>query len=89
LWQSGKKKLDKCEVLPITASSGINSKKVIKKIVELLPESPAYYDKDQLTDRSTRFFVAEMVREKIFLNYTHEIPYACQVVTILMRRVKK
>ena len=76
-----KKKLEKCEVLPITASSGINSKKVIKKIVELLPESPPYYDKDQLTDRSTRFFVAEMVREKIFLHYTHEIPYACQVVT--------
>jgi GTP-binding protein Era len=68
------------EVLPISASSGINVKKIIKKIVALLPESPAYYEKDQLTDRNIRFFVAEIVREKIFLNYTHEIPYSCQVV---------
>ncbi len=74
------KKLDKCEVIPITASSGINAKKVIKKIVELLPESPPYYDKDQLTDRNTRFFVSEIVREKIFLNYTKEIPYSCEVI---------
>jgi len=74
------KKLEKCEVIPITASSGINAKKVIKKIVELLPESPPYYDKDQLTDRNTRFFVSELVREKIFLNYTKEIPYSCEVI---------
>ena len=72
-------KLPKAEVLPISASSGINAKKVIKKIVDLLPAHPAYYDKDQLTDRNVRFFVAEMVREKIFLHYTHEIPYSCQV----------
>lgn len=69
----------KAVIVPLTASSGINAKKVIKKIVELLPESPPYYDKDQLTDRNVRFFVTEIVREKIFLNYTHEIPYACQV----------
>jgi GTP-binding protein Era len=75
-----KKKLPKCEVIPITAASGINAKKVIKKIVELLPESPPYYDKDQLTDRNTRFFVSEIVREKIFLNYTKEIPYSCEVI---------
>jgi GTP-binding protein Era len=68
------------ELLPISASSGINVKKIVKKIVDLLPESPAYYEKDQLTDRNIRFFVAEIVREKIFLNYTHEIPYSCQVV---------
>lgn len=75
-----KKILPKCEVLPITATSGINSKKVIRKIVELLPEAPPYYDKEQLTDRNVRFFVSEIVREKIFLNYTHEIPYSCEVV---------
>ena len=74
-----KEKLPKAEVLAISAASGINSKKVIKKIVELLPIHPAYYDKEQLTDRNVRFFVAEMVREKIFLNYTAEIPYSCQV----------
>lgn len=75
-----KEKLPGCEVIPITASSGINAKKIIKKIVELLPESPPYYDKEQLSDRNTRFFVAEMVREKIFLNYTKEIPYSCEVI---------
>lgn len=74
------KTLPGCQVVPLTASSGINAKKVIKKIVELLPESPPYYDKDQLTDRNLRFFVAEIVREKIFLNYTKEIPYSCQVM---------
>jgi GTP-binding protein Era len=74
-----KQKLERSEVLPITASSGINAGKVIRKIVELLPESPAYYEKDKLTDRSTRFFVTEIVREKIFLHYTKEIPYSCEV----------
>ena len=74
-----KGKLPKSEVLAISAASGINSKKVIKKIVELLPVHPAFYDKDQLTDRNVRFFVSEMVREKIFLNYIAEIPYSCQV----------
>jgi GTP-binding protein Era len=75
-----KEKLPGCEVIPITASSGINAKKIIKKIVELLPESPQYYYKEQLSDRNTRFFVTEIVREKIFLNYTKEIPYSCEVV---------
>ncbi len=74
-----KEKLPKSEIMAVSASSGVNSKKVIKKIVDLLPEHPAYYDKDQLTDRNIRFFVAEIVREKIFLNYSAEIPYSCQV----------
>ena len=74
-----KEKLPKSEGLAISAASGINSKKVIKKIVEKLRAHPAYYEKDQLTDRNVRFFVAEMVREKIFLNYNAEIPYSCQV----------
>lgn len=75
-WQN---RLKGCEVVPITASSGINARKIINKIVALLPESPAYYDKDQLTDRNLRFFISEIVREKIFLNYSKEIPYSCQV----------
>jgi GTP-binding protein Era len=74
-----KERFPQSEILPLSASSGISVKKVLKKIVSLLPESPAYYDKDQLTDRNLRFFVAEIVREKIFLNYTKEIPYSCQV----------
>lgn len=80
LLETWRKKLGKSEVLPLTAASGINANKVIKKIVELLPESPPYYDKEQLTDRSQRFFVSEIVREKIFLHYTKEIPYSCEVI---------
>ncbi len=79
LLQLLKERFPKSEILPLTASSGISVKKVLKKLVALLPDSPAYYDKDQLTDRNLRFFVAEIVREKIFLNYTKEIPYSCQV----------
>ncbi|MES2622029.1 MAG: GTPase Era [Bacteroidota bacterium] len=84
-----KKKLPASQVLPITASSGINAGKVIKKIVELLPESPPYYDKDQLTDRGTRFFVSEIVREKIFLNYSKEIPYSCEVIVETYKESEK
>lgn len=78
-----------CEVIPITASSGINAKKVIKKIVELLPESPAYFDKGEFTDRNVRFFVSEIVREKIFLHYTKEIPYSCEVVVDTYKEEEK
>ena len=83
-----KEKLN-CEVIPITASSGINAKKVIKKIVELLPESPAYFDKGEFTDRNVRFFVSEIVREKIFLHYTKEIPYSCEVVVDTYKEEEK
>ena len=51
-----------------------------ERILELIPESPAYYDKDSLTDRPLRFFVSEIIREKIFLNYKKEVPYSTQVV---------
>lgn len=68
------------DVIPVTATSGINAKKIIAKIVSLLPASPPYYDKEQLTDRNLRFFVSEMVREQIFFNYSKEIPYSCEVV---------
>lgn len=74
-----KELIPRCEVVPLSASSGINVKKVLKKIVELLPESPAFYDKEHLTDRTLRFIVSEIVREKIFLNYKNEIPYSTQV----------
>ncbi len=74
-----KKKFPEAGVLPVSASSGINAGKIIRKIVELLPESPPYYDKEQLTNRNVRFFVSEIVREQIFLNYSKEVPYSCQV----------
>ncbi len=79
LIQQLKVRFPKSEILPLTASSGISVKKVLKKIVALLPESPPYYDKELLTNRSLRFFIAEIIREKIFLQYSQEIPYSCQV----------
>lgn len=75
-WQQ---KVPDAVVMAVSATSGINNRKIIRQIMELLPESPPYYDKETLTDRNTRFFVAEIVREKIFLNYSAEIPYSCQV----------
>ena len=66
--------------VPISAKDGTNIDKLIEYVVKNLPDSEAYYDKDALTDRHIRYFVSEIVREKIFLNYQKEIPYSCQVV---------
>jgi GTP-binding protein Era len=66
--------------IAISALHGTNVDQLISYVVKNLPESEAYYDKDSLTDRHIRYFVAEIVREKIFLNYHKEIPYSCQVV---------
>lgn len=68
-------------IYPISAQEKFNVDGVFKRILSLLPESPAYYDKDALTDRNLRFFAAEIIREKILLNYSKEIPY-CTEVTI-------
>jgi GTP-binding protein Era len=75
-----KKTIPRCEVIPLSASSGINTKKVIKKIVELLPESPAYYDKEHLTDRNLRFYSFRDCSRKNFPQLPRiEIPYSAQV----------
>lgn len=66
-------------VLPISALMGFNIDKVLSKILELLPESPPFYPKDELTDKPLRFFVAEIVREKILMNFHQEIPYSVEV----------
>jgi GTPase len=66
-------------VLPVSALVNFNLDKVFAKLLELLPESPPYFSKDDLTDKPVRFFVAEMIREKILLNYQKEIPYAVEV----------
>lgn len=79
LAQNWNKWVPAAEIIPISASKGVNTALVMKRIKELLPESPPYYDKDELTDRNMRFFVSEMVREKVFLNYQKEIPYSTQV----------
>src|SRR5690606_9971171 len=69
------------ELYPISALENFNVKEVFDRIVELLPESPPYYPKDALTDKPERFFVNEIIREKILLNYDKEIPYAVEIET--------
>ncbi|WP_068596230.1 GTPase Era [Vaginella massiliensis] len=73
--------LPKAEILPISAKENFNVDLLLKKIKDLLPVGPMYYPEDQLTDRSERFIVNEVIREKILLHYDKEIPYAVEVVT--------
>ncbi|MBR4573250.1 MAG: GTPase Era [Prevotella sp.] len=71
--------LPNAEILPISAKNKFGTDILLKRIKELLPESPAYFDKEQLTDKPARFFVTEIVREKILLYYDKEIPYSVEV----------
>ncbi len=73
--------LPKVELHPISALSNFNVKGVFERIIELLPEAPPYYPKDQLTDKPERFFVNETIREKILMHYKKEIPYAVEIDT--------
>jgi GTP-binding protein Era len=75
-WQE---KLPKAMVFPISALHDFNVEKVWQTILDLVPESPAYYDKEEISDRPMRFFVSEIIREKIFLHTEKEVPYSCQV----------
>ncbi len=77
LWH---KSLPKAEIFPISAKVKFNVDNVLSRIKELLPDSPPYFDKDQWTDKPARFFVTEIIREKILLYYDKEIPYAVEVV---------
>ena len=72
--------LPKAEILPISAKNKFGVDILLKRIQELLPESPAFFDKEQLTDKPARFFVSEIIREKILLYYDKEIPYSVEVV---------
>ena len=72
--------LPNAEILPISAKNKFGTDMLLKRIQELLPESPAFFDKDQLTDKPARFFVSEIIREKILLYYDKEIPYSVEVV---------
>ncbi len=78
LW---KEKVPNAEIYPISALENFNVKEVFARILELLPESPAYYPKDALTDKPERFFVNETIREKILINYDKEIPYSVEIET--------
>ncbi len=71
--------LPNAEILPISAKNKFGVDMLLKRIQELLPESPAFFDKDQLTDKPARFFVSEIIREKILLYYDKEIPYSVEV----------
>ena len=72
--------LPNAEILPISAKNKFGVDMLMKRIKELLPDSPPYFDKDQLTDKPAKFFVSEIIREKILLYYDKEIPYSVEVV---------
>ena len=72
--------LPQAEIIPLSAAEKFNIEPLLKRILELLPESPPFFEKDQLTDKPARFFVTEIIREKILTNYDKEIPYSVEVV---------
>ena len=74
-----KAKVPNAEILPISALNKFNLEKILERILELLPIAPPYYDKDAITDKPKRFFVAESIREKILKHYKKEVPYSVQV----------
>ena len=78
--QYWKNEVPNAEVIPVSALEKFNVTYVFDRILALLPESPGYYDKDQLTDKPEKFFVSEIIREKILTNYKKEIPYSVEVV---------
>ncbi len=75
-----KNEIPKAEVIPVSALEKFNINYIFDRIVDLLPEGPGFYDKDQLTDKPEKFFVSEIIREKILLNYKKEIPYSVEVI---------
>ena len=82
LW---KELLPKAEIIPVSAQSKFNVDYIKRRIEDLMPESHPYFEKDALTDKPARFFVTEIIREKILLYYQKEIPYACEVVVELFK----
>ncbi len=81
--------LPQAEIIPISATSRFNIDTVMKRIKDLLPDSPPYFGKDQLTDKPARFFVTEIIREKILLYYDKEIPYSVEVVVEQFKEEEK
>lgn len=74
-----KREIPKAEIYPLSALHNFNIENIFERIKELLPEGEPYYDKDALTDKPEKFFVSEIIREKILMNYQKEIPYSCEV----------
>jgi GTP-binding protein Era len=75
-----KEQIPRAEILPISALHGLSIDFIMPRLIELLPEGEAFFPKDELTDKPMRFFISEIVREKILQNYSKEIPYSCEVV---------
>ena len=80
LVEKWKELLPKAEIIPVSATNNFNLDYLLKRIKELLPDSPPFFEKDALTDKPARFFVTEIIREKILNNYDREIPYAVEIV---------
>lgn len=75
-----KEQINPAEAIPVSALQGLNVPEAFQAILKHLPEHPPYFPKDELTDKPERFFAAEIIREKIFMNYKKEVPYSCEVV---------
>jgi len=77
------------EVFFISAAKGMNTEELLKRILLDLPEGPAYYPKDELSDKSSRFFVSEIIREQLLMQYKQEVPYSCEVVVTRYKEEEK
>lgn len=89
LIEAWKEVLPQAEIFPISAQAKFGVDSMLARIKELLPDSPPYFEKDQWTDKPARFFVTEIIREKILLYYDKEIPYACEVVVEEFKEAEK
>lgn len=81
--------IPQAEIVPLSAKVKFNVDNIMRRIVELLPESPNYFDKDQLTDKPSKFIVSEIIREKILLYYDKEIPYSVEVLVTEFKESEK
>ncbi|OJV23033.1 MAG: GTPase Era [Bacteroidetes bacterium 41-46] len=79
LYERWRELVPRAEIFPVSAQEKFNVSPLLSRIIELIPESPAWYDKDVFTDRNLRFFASEIIREKILLTYDKEIPYSTEV----------
>ncbi len=89
LIQQWQEKIPRAKVIPVSAIKNFNLDTVLKSLKENLPENPPYFPKDELTDKTQRFFVSEIIREKILLNYQKEIPYSAEVAVEAFKEEKK
>lgn len=89
LYDAWQEKIPNAKILPLSALHKFNIDTLFKLILELIPECPPYYPKDEMTNKTMRFFVSEIIREKIFLNYHEEVPYSTEVIVDAYKDEKK